>query len=150
MLCVVDGRAVLQAAGSDAAGAHACDLGFLSYGGLHWVAAYGVPPAGGGPPSLLGQPVLLVREAPDDGDSAAAVAQLAAHNAAIAALTPPRTAALGVYYTTYLNPLAQLYQNMSRVFGRAPRTMETILRNSSLRFADSVWRDAAAERLRHG
>ena len=142
VLCVVDGRAVLEAAAPDAAGARACDLGFLSFGGLHWVAAYSV---GGGPPALLGQPVLLVRDAPvGAGAAAVAVAQLAVHRAALAARTPPGTAALGVYYTTYLNPLAQLYQNISRGFGRPARTMETVLRNASLRIADSVWRDGAA------
>jgi len=143
VLCVVDGRAVLHAVGPNAAGAHTCDLSFLSFGGLHWVAAYSVP-EGGVRPSLLGHPTLLLRDAPaGNGATAAAVEQLVLHSATIAAHTPPG-AALGVYYTTYLSPLAQLYQNVSRVFGRSPRTMETILRNTTLRFADSIWRDGAA------
>lgn len=106
--CVVDGRAVIFAAERpDAAGSFACDINFLSYGGLHWVAAYSVvvaAPAGGPGPSLslLGPPVLLVREPPAvvDGGSAAAVslarAQLRRHEAALRAATPPQTAALGV------------------------------------------------------
>jgi hypothetical protein len=161
VMCVVDGRAVISAtpvaAGAkDLRGAGVaeppqwrCDLSFLSFGGLHWAAAYGVPHGNGGGgrgggarPELLGAPLLLTRD-----EEAAPVeqrlAQLAAHRAALAAATPAGTAALGVYYTTYLNPLAQLYQNISRDFGWL-RTTETVLRNASLRLADSVWRYGAA------
>ena len=142
VLCVVDGRAVLDAAAPTAPGEPwSCDLSFLSFGGLHWAAAYAVT---AGRPALLGAPVLLTREAPSgEGGAAAAAAQLAAHSAALAAATPAHTAALGVYVTTYLNPLAQLYQNISRMFGWT-RTMETVLRNTSLRFADAVWTAGAA------
>ena len=143
VLCVVDGRAVLPAQPQGACAWH-CALGFLSLGGFHWVAAYGV---GAGGAALLGQPLLLRREAPPaargSAAAAAAAAQLAAHHAALAALTPPRSAALGVYYTTYLSPLAQLYQNITRATGLT-RTTEAVLRNASLRLADSVWGPGAA------
>ena len=144
VLCVVDGRAVLTAAPPGRSGGWwECDMSFLSFGGLHWVAAYGVA---GSRVALLGEPLLLRREASlsdGQGAAAAASAQLAVHQAALAAATPPRTAALGVYYTTYLSPLAQLYQNITRATGLT-RTLETVLRNGSLRLADSVWRPGAA------
>jgi hypothetical protein len=138
VLCVVDGRGVLNAtAAQNATSEFACDLSFLSFGGLHWVAAYRVQ---GGRPELVGQPLLVTREPPVGlGAEAAAVAQLAVYKAAIAEATPNNTARIGVYYTTYLNPLAQIYQNISAAYGWT-RTMETVLRDDGLRFADSVWK----------
>lgn len=135
VVCVVDGRAILNATADGAF--FSCDLTFLSFSGLHWVAAYRV---GRSSAELLGEPVLLTRELPiGDGAVAAAVAQLSVYNAHITAATPRSTAAIGVYYTTYLNPLAQIYQNITRVKGWT-RTMETVLRDEELQFADSVWK----------
>ena len=141
VLCVVDGRAVLNATAGG--GQWACNMTFLSFGGMHIVAAYGV--AADGRIALIGDPVYLRRDVDPASNSNSSsssterrVAKLRESQAALALHTPPRTATIGTYYTTYLNPLAQLYQNMTRVHGSSV-TMEGVLRNTSLRFADSVW-----------
>ena len=148
VLCVVDGRAVLHATSSrivptNGSSVWTCDLSFLSFGGLHWVAAYAIPSSGsGGNPTLINEPVLLTWEGPTNSNAAAigiAVNQLATHNAVMKNATPPHTASLGVYYTTYLNPLTQLYQNITRDFGWT-RTLETVLQDENLHLADSVWK----------
>jgi hypothetical protein len=143
-LCVVDGRAVLPAvvepptfgsSPSPSPSTLRCDLDFLSYGGLHSVAAYGM--ADDGAVSRIGEALLLTR-VPPPASAATAAAQLRVSETTLAAHTPAGTASLGVYYTTYLNPLAQLYQNITRMFNRTI-TMEGVLSDPALRFADSVW-----------
>jgi hypothetical protein len=148
VLCVVNGRAVLEGVEIKSQ-VWECDLSFLSFGGLHSVASYGLLEEG--LPELLGEPILFTREATlEDKEqvnpigeknsfSSIITTKLVESEKILRLSTPSSSGSLGVYYTTYLNPLAQLYQNITRVFGWT-YTIESILQNSSLSFADSVWR----------
>ena len=64
-----------------------------------------------------------------------------ASEAALRAATPPTTGILGVYYTTYQNPISQLYQNRSRDTGLPPASMDDVVcSDGKLQLADSIWR----------
>jgi hypothetical protein len=54
--------------------------------------------------------------------------------------SPNGTAVLGVYYTTYQQYVSQLYQNVSKQTGQPAITMDDVVRNGSLYFADSIWK----------
>lgn len=141
--CVVDGRAVIPAHRDG--GNVSCDLSFLSFGGMHSVAAYGVHSDARGA-TLIGAPLFFRVNASgadeaDAGLASAAAARLTASESTLRAATPNGTAALvGVYYTTYQQYTSQLYQNVSKALGAPPLTMDDVLRNASLRFADSIWK----------
>lgn len=138
VLCVVDGRAVFDALKINAT-LWECELSFSSFGGLHSVASYGIVRSVDGlhRPELLGDPLLFTRDSFYNEETN--VKQLLQSENMIRLATPPTTGTLGVYYTTYLSPLAQLYQNITRQFGWT-YTMESVLQNESLMFADSVWK----------
>lgn len=96
VLCVVDGRGVIEAAPQPSGSLlRTCDVNFLSYGGLHSVAAYGV--AADGRVALLGEPLLLRRDVQLDAPAGAALSKLREHESALRALKPAGTAAIGVY-----------------------------------------------------
>jgi hypothetical protein len=155
--CVVDGRAVFEAtpapssSSSPSSSWHCPTDGLVTPGGMHTVAAY-VHDVDTGRISLLGAPLFFtLEEGPNDDGGAeeaaattttlsTAAARLAAAEARLRALTPAGSAtAVGVYYTTYQQEDAQIYQNVTRLFNLT-NTLEEVLRNESLRYADSVWR----------
>jgi len=146
--CVIDGRAVTPCAPLAASGACACDLSFLSLGGLHSAAAYAAAGSGsGGIAARLGEEVwFTITPAPEtavrgSAAAAAAAARLAASERALRSGTPPGTGVLGVYYTTYQNQVSQLYQNVSRASGQPSVTMQDVVASDgALLFRDSSWK----------
>lgn len=88
VFCVIDGRGVLKADRS--ATQFSCNLQFLSFGGLHSVAAYGM--TANGKLSRIGEPIWLVRE--ESASSANPLDKLHESESALRARTPPGTATI--------------------------------------------------------
>lgn len=146
--CVVDGRAVITALPEEddeeiEGLLFSCDLSFLSIGGLHTVAAYASYTGGA---SLLGDVKHFTRSSLDeisnsDEKSSSHQQLLKLSEATLRRLTPSSTGILGVYYTTYQQETAQLYQNISKASGRPPVTFDNVLSsNGTLQFQDSLWK----------
>jgi hypothetical protein len=159
--CVYDGRAVMTAVihgknekrdDKEISLQFSCDLSFLSFGGIHTVAAYSAYENGA---SLLGNVQYFSRSVSFETSSSSsttssssssssstfAIDQLKTSESILRNYTPSSTGILGVYYTTYQQSTAQLYQNISRITGKPPITINAVLSsNGTLQFKDSLWK----------
>jgi hypothetical protein len=141
--CVVDGRAVLLATEDvNKSDEFSCDLSFLSNNGLHSVAAYAAYAAYNGGASLLGNVQHFSRSFNNVTDKINDQRNvLQSSEAILRQYTPSTTGILGVYYTTYQQATAQLYQNISKETGKPPVTIDAVLSsNGTLQFQDSLWK----------
>lgn len=150
VLCVLDGKAVWE---STCGSVCTCELTSLNAAyGLHTVAMYSRVD---GLISVLEPAATIdIYRGPSTGNEESA-ARLKSARTTLEQLTPNGTGSLGVYYTTPQQEDSQIYQNITSTYGWT-WTMEDVLRNSSLIFADSIWKWAASvagesfKQIKHG